>query len=151
MYNLLQLSLKEYKLRNNSTTHDIYFTLCEFDRGEYIEVIELFTLEPSSSHSIIIPKDGVYRLVITTQAEILATFIINNITDLLKKKQEYLTQILLRPNLDKCDHNQYYDIIAFNIIFDNYNKLVKDTYTQVIIPEEQLYKIDYLLKRLKEY
>ncbi len=149
MYNILQLSLKEYKIRNNHAVHSIYFTVSKFERSEYVEVVETVELEAQGEYLLELPEDGIFKIVISTETEHIDSFIIHNIYDLLEKKQKFLTDILLRPNLDKCDHNQYYDVIAFNIIFDTYNKLVKDSFTQAAIPKEQLYKIEYLLNRLK--
>ena len=163
MYNVLQLSLKEYEIRNNSSIETIYITVDEFIKDEYKEVVEVVKIEPDGIYFLNLPNDGIFRLVITLRAGIgtpsdpytiiqtLATITIHNITDLLEKKQRYLTQVLLRPNLHKCDHNQYYDIISFSIIFDTYIKLVKDTFVQSNVSSEQLYKIYYLFSKLKTF
>ncbi len=162
MYNVLQLSLKEYKVKNNSSDYDIDILLYEFKNGEYISLtsnglssVEVITLEPQGEHIITLPRDGIYKLELRPDSEFqtqnLANIVIHNITDLLEKKQKFLTDVLLRPHPSKCDHNQYYDLISFNIIFDSYSKLVKDTFTEANIPQEQLYKIEYLLNRLKTF
>ncbi len=153
MYNILQLSLKEYNIKNNSTHLKIFVDATEFKSGVYHQIFEegAIAIEPEGTYKLVLPNDGVFKLDIRSEEEELTVAIVNNITDLLEKKQEFLTEILLRPNIDKCDHNQYYDIISFNIIFDTYNKLVKDSFTEATIPEDQLYKIEYLLNRLKEF
>lgn len=151
MYSVLQLSLKEYEIKNTNSASSIHYKVKEFKVGEYIEIIKDTEIEAGGTITLVLPNDGVFTLDIFTDDEALANFTIHNITDLLSKKQHFLTQILTRPAPDRCNHNQYYDIISFSILLDSYNKLVKDSYTQANIPFEQLYKIEYLLNRLKEY
>lgn len=150
-YNIAQLSLKEYNITNNSTSLDLTLEVLQFRAGSYNSIFDdPIIIEPEATYKLILPRDGLFKLYISNE-EYPSTVIVNNITELLEKKQKFLTEILLRPNIDKCDHNQYYDLISFNIIFDTYNKLVKDSFTEETIPEDQLYEIEYLLTRLKEF
>ncbi len=153
MYNILQYSLKEYELEATAA-NTVYYRVKRFENKKYIDTEVSGSVAPSYIVKFYLPSDGVYVLEISTDGDftsIIDKYVIHNITELLKVKQSFLTDVLTKHSVNKCTHNQYYDIISFHILFDAYNKLVKETFSNKDIVFKQLYKIEYLFRRLKEF
>lgn len=152
MYNFYQYSLKEYGVINTGV-NIIYYKLERFHKTEYTQVGETVAVPGDSEIKFFLESDGIYKVTVANDEsfeDILNSYIIHNITDLLKRRQNFLTKSLTEYNVDKCNHNHYYDFIAFNILFDTYNKLVQDTFVTSITPAN-LYKIEYLFNQLQKY
>lgn len=162
MYLIDQYSLREYELTNNSVTSDIYYTIEKYQNkrynpsdlsGVWTRIERVNKLESSDKKRIFLPNDGVFRLILSSDEDlnsIIDTYIIHNITNLLEKRQEFLTKLLTEYRVDPKHHNQYYDFISFSVLFETYNKIVKDTFTKQVEPSN-LYMIEYLLTELQKY
>lgn len=152
MYKLNQYSLKEYELINDHTS-DIYYVLKRFNEGNYEVIGEVLTLPVSASIKIVLPNDGIYSLSISDNIDFndpVSIYTIHNITELLNKRQKFLTDTLIDCIVDTKNHNHYYDFTAYNILLDSYIKLVHDTFITTYTPKN-LYKIEYLFNMLQKY
>ena len=153
MYKLNQLSLKEYQIVNESFDTNIYYRVEIFEDKTFKGVDSVKTISPGTVSKVILPYDGIYRLTISNNDDVsnpLDTYFIHNITDLVTLKQDFITKVLLEHSKGTANTKHYYDIISFFVLFDTYNKIVREEYIQKIYPKN-LYRIDYLHKQLKKY
>lgn len=162
MYTIHQYSLKKYDITNTSISDSIYYSVKKYNnkRSNPNETEEIWddinTLSPITSGANVVielANDGVYKIVVYSDQDgssILDTYIVHNITSLLEIRQYYLTKLLTEYRVDPKHHNQYYDFIAFSVLFETYNKLVKEYFIKT--PSvSNLYMIDYLLSELQKY
>jgi len=154
-YTLKQLSLKEYVIENNLSHEVLKFKVYQYDKGKLSEPIRDITIDPESKDGFILGADGVYVLRIYDEDEeiIFDTYTIHNCHNAVVARQKYLTKSLTEFEVveGKCNHNQYYDYITFNLYYDTYMALVQDTYTSASIDPDHLYKIWYIVEQLKKY
>jgi hypothetical protein len=152
-YTLEQYSLREYILTNKQVL-PLYYKIYRFVDGQYL-LLTTSNLITDQSTTITFDEDGVYRLILSedeTFVSELVVYYLHNITNLVNRKQSFLTDALTKYQVRNCNHNQYYDYITFSILFETYIKLVSDTFMTTVSPTyKSLYKMDYLLSQLNKY
>lgn len=152
MHTINQYSLKQYDIINTGAL-PIYYKIDKYTNGEYLSLVEITEIGVAGTETIVFDLDGVYRITLSDTldfAVITDTYIIHNITDILHKRQTFLTNVLTNYDLSNCNHNQYYDFNAFNIVFTTYINLVQRTFITDVIPKN-LYRIETLLNYLNKY
>lgn len=162
MYTIHQYSLKEYEIISNSSSDTIYYQVEKYSNlrsnphdttGVWDVITNSSPIGAGDNIRVILPNDGVYRIKVSSDSglsTVLDVYIVHNITNLLEKKQYFLTKLLTEYRTDAKHHNQYYDFIAFSVLFESYNKIVKDSFIKTPgVPN--LYMIEYLLEQLQKF
>lgn len=160
-YELWQYSLSNYKLINNDTS-DIHYNVYSFIYGKETE-INKGVVTPDNDTMLVMPNDGIFiiRLKFTEDGDTFVTYVVHNIMEVLKKRQQYLTNILRDAIIEDCDSHSYYDYISFNILFNTYIYLVEklligktDGDNINIVPSAipyNLYEVEDIYNKLMEY
>lgn len=156
-----QKSLKEYDLTSSSGVVNI--TISKYINGEFVVDNTYATISnlpynednsidiTETTSVIIFVEDGIYKI-----TEPGNEYIINNITNLLKIRQVFLTKALNEYIVDRCNTNQYVDYCTFTLLFDSYIDLFETTFDSKFFSNKNLnstfyYKLDYLYSQLMKY
>jgi hypothetical protein len=159
-----QKSLSEFTISNSwpvNVTVSLYKYLNNvFVKGEYATCSTLsynsngdYVLGVGSiNNTLFFNTDGIYKFVATGDGQTLE-FVVHNIMELLKVRQEFLTKALMEYNISNCNSNNYVDYCTFVILFNNYIDMVEAKFhsNNRNITTDTLYKLDYLYSQLLKY
>jgi hypothetical protein len=145
-------SLKEYLIKNLLDINSIYYILYIYENEKFKEY-NRERINPLEEKRVFLPKDGIFKIsVYQTEdyIEPIANYILHNLTNILKIRQKFLTDLLVHHKCSPCNHNNYYNYISFNLLLDTYNLIIKNKFLSEVIPDN-LYKLEYIFSKLKEY